>query len=89
MNDKNIENRETEVGEDSTKYGEFISSYFAWISLPNQKEKAEELQNMTKKKDKKRKKQKYKKQLIKIDNKSQKRPKRDFDLVKKKTIIIL
>lgn len=26
-----------EVGEDSTKYGEFISSYFAWISLPNQK----------------------------------------------------
>ena len=37
-----------EVGEDSTKYGEFISSYFAWISLPNQKERAEELQNMTK-----------------------------------------
>lgn len=45
----------TEVGEDSTKYGEFISSYFAWISLPNQKEKTEELENMTKKKDKKRK----------------------------------
>ena len=43
-----------EVGEDSTKYGEFISSYFAWISLPNQKERAEELQNMTKNsKDKK------------------------------------
>lgn len=39
-----------EVGEDSTKYGEFVSSYFAWISLPKQKEKAEELQNMTKKK---------------------------------------
>ena len=37
-----------EVGEDSTKYGEFISSYFAWISLPNQKERAEELDNMTK-----------------------------------------
>ena len=37
-----------EVGEDSTKYGEFISSYFAWISLPNQKERAEELENMTK-----------------------------------------
>ena len=31
-----------EVGEDSTKYGEFISSYFAWVSLPNQKERAEE-----------------------------------------------
>ena len=25
-----------EVGEDSTKYGEFVSSYFAWISLPEQ-----------------------------------------------------
>lgn len=37
-----------EVGEDSTKYGEFISSYFAWISLPNQKERAEELDAMTK-----------------------------------------
>ena len=38
-----------EVGEDSTKYGEFISSYFAWVPLPKQKEKAEKLQNMTKK----------------------------------------
>ena len=45
---RNIEDN-YEVGEDSTKYGEFISSYFAWISLPNQKERAEELQNMTKK----------------------------------------
>ena len=47
------DNRIHEVGEDSTKYGEFISSYFAWVSLPNQKEKVEELENMTKK-DKKR-----------------------------------
>ena len=31
-----------EVGEDSTKYGEFVSSYFAWIPLPEQKEKAKE-----------------------------------------------
>ena len=37
----------TEVGEDSTKYGEFVSSYFAWLSLPKQKEKAEEMENMT------------------------------------------
>ena len=44
-----------EVGEDSTKYGEFISSYFAWISLPNQKERAEELHNMTKGKNNKNK----------------------------------
>ena len=40
--------------EDATKYGEFISSYFAWVSLPNQKEKVEELENMTKKDEKKR-----------------------------------
>lgn len=38
-----------EVGEDNTKYGEFVSSYFAWIPLPEQKQKAEEMQNMTKK----------------------------------------
>ena len=38
---------ETEV-EDATKYGEFVCSYFAWISLPEQKNKAEELQNITK-----------------------------------------
>ena len=49
-----------EVGEDATKYGEFISSYFAWISLPQQKEKAEELQDMTKRKEKDRKNEKSK-----------------------------
>lgn len=43
-----------EVGEDSTKYGEFVSSYFAWISLPEQKEKAKKLQDITKKDKKKR-----------------------------------
>ena len=37
-----------EVGEDATQYGEFVSSYFEWISLPKQKEKAEELSKMTK-----------------------------------------
>ena len=50
-----------EVGEDSTKYGEFISSYFAWISLPNQKERAEELHNMTKGKNDKNKRKSEKK----------------------------
>ena len=39
-----------EVGEDTTKYGEFVSSYFAWVSLPMQKERVEELENMTKNK---------------------------------------
>ena len=43
-----------EVGEDATKYGEFISSYFAWVSLPEQKEKVNKLENMTKKKEKER-----------------------------------
>ena len=37
-----------EVGEDATKYGEFISSYFAWVSLPQQKENVEKLEKVTK-----------------------------------------
>lgn len=41
-----------EVGEDATKYGEFISTYFAWVSLPQQKEKVEELEKITKKEGK-------------------------------------
>ena len=46
------DNEECEVGEDATKYGEFISSYFAWLSLPDQKEKARKLENITDIKDK-------------------------------------
>lgn len=48
--EKQIEYGVAEVGEDSTKYGEFVSSYFAWVSLPEQKEKVEELEDITKKK---------------------------------------
>lgn len=44
-----------EVGEDATKYGEFISSYFAWVPLPEQKENAKRLQEITKKDKKERK----------------------------------
>lgn len=52
--EKQVEYGVAEVGEDATKYGEFISSYFAWVSLPKQKEKVEELESMTKEeKDKK------------------------------------
>lgn len=51
-NQKMTRRDEVEVGEDSTKYGEFISSYFAWISLPEQKEKAKRLENITKKENK-------------------------------------
>ena len=52
---KKIRKTSEEVGEDTTKYGEFISSYFAWVPLPEQKEKVEKLENITKKKDKQRK----------------------------------
>ena len=33
--------------EDATKYGEFISSYFAWKTLEEQKEIAEKLADIT------------------------------------------
>lgn len=52
--EKQVEYGIGEVGEDATKYGEFISSYFAWVSLPQQKEKVEELQNITKEKNDKK-----------------------------------
>ncbi len=39
--------------EDTTKYGEFVSSYFAWLTLDGQKERADRLNEMTKKKEKK------------------------------------
>ena len=53
--EKQVEVGINEVGEDATKYGEFISSYFAWVSLPNQKDRVDELENMTKKREKNRK----------------------------------
>ena len=49
MEDKNKKNKNEE--EDSTKYGEFISSYFAWNTLDKQKEDAEKLSNITKDKE--------------------------------------
>lgn len=49
--EKQVEEATAEVGEDATKYGEFISSYFAWVSLPEQKEKVEKLENITFEKD--------------------------------------
>ena len=52
--EKQVEYGISEIGEDATKYGEFISTYFAWVSLPEQKEKTEKMQNMTKKEDKDR-----------------------------------
>lgn len=37
--------------EDTTKYGEFVSSYFAWITLEKQKQNAKEMDKMTKQKE--------------------------------------
>lgn len=58
MNKKDKEDQikysEMEVGEDATQYGEFISSYFAWVSLPEQKEKVDRLQDITKSKNNKK-----------------------------------
>ena len=50
--DKKQKQTHPEVGEDATQYGEFVSTYFAWIPLPDQKRKAEEMARMTKKEDK-------------------------------------
>lgn len=36
-----------EIGEDATKYGEFISSFFDWNTIEEQKRKAERLENLT------------------------------------------
>ena len=40
-----INNMESE--EDVTKYGEFVSSYFAWLTLDKQKSKAKKMEKMT------------------------------------------
>ena len=48
MDDK--ENKKMKLSENKTKYGEFISSFFGWIPIDKQKERANELNDMTKKK---------------------------------------
>ena len=42
------ENGNLEQDEDVTKYGEFVSSYFAWMSLEEQKDRVNKMENMTK-----------------------------------------
>lgn len=46
-----IDETKEEIGEieDTTKYGEFVSSYFAWLTLDRQKKTAKKLENITKK----------------------------------------
>ncbi len=52
INNKNDIIDDLDEGEDSTKYGEFVTSYFAWVPLSKQKEKVKKLENITKKKEK-------------------------------------
>lgn len=57
MEEKNKKIENKELGEDSTKYGEIVSTRFGWITPSRQKERAEELENLGKKKDNKKNKQ--------------------------------
>ena len=52
-NKKNNLNKKTDNMEDSTKNGEFISSFFSWNTLEGQKEKVRELENIAKPKKRK------------------------------------
>lgn len=49
--ENHVEYGMAEVGEDATKYGEFISTYFAWVSMPEQRKKVEKLESITRVKD--------------------------------------
>lgn len=42
-----------EIGEDATQYGEFMSSFFGWVSPKEQKEQVNKLENITKEKTEK------------------------------------
>ena len=44
----NIEEIENEHIEETTKHGEFVSSYFVWLTPEKQKKRAKEIDNMTK-----------------------------------------
>ena len=46
--DKNNHIDKNEEMEDVPKYGEFISSYFAWLTPERQKKRAKEIDEMTK-----------------------------------------
>lgn len=49
--EENIGMGKNEEMEDVTKYGEFVSSYFAWLTPERQKKRAKEIDEMTKKED--------------------------------------
>lgn len=47
-NSKDVHVDKDEGVEDVTKYGEFVSSYFAWLTPERQKRRAKEIDDMTK-----------------------------------------
>ena len=47
--DKKMIEEQKDIFEDITQYGEFIPTFFTWDTLKQQKEKAKEMENMTKK----------------------------------------
>lgn len=53
MKKDKIDKFKNEFGQmdDTTKYGEFVSSYFAWVPLAKQKERAKDMENITKDKN--------------------------------------
>lgn len=40
-------NKDKREKEDTTKYGEFVSSFFGWITPENQKHRVNEIEKMT------------------------------------------
>lgn len=40
-------NKDKREKEDTTKYGEFVSSFFGWITPENQKDRVNEIEKMT------------------------------------------
>lgn len=49
------EKKGKELGEDATKYGEFVCSAYHWLSQEDQKKQAKKMENMTNKNSKKEK----------------------------------
>lgn len=46
-----MNNNDNKEKEDTTKYGEFISSYFNWVTLKDQKKIVDKLEDITKNKE--------------------------------------
>ena len=51
-------NKDKREKEDTTKYGEFVSSFFGWITPENQKHRVNEIEKMTNNEEKNKNKQK-------------------------------